>query len=377
MRKGRLHITTNGLSEIDSAHHPAVISAIGVHLGFDPSPLRKALVPTGEGEDPRFPELHRLIGLARKSWSEWGTRLVEEVRTLLDGGRLLPMSTTTEGALLELLQDHEVALVAKITGRVPPNYPRFDELVRKGLVQPNVKHRSLIDLSYRVGRGLEQLKAYQIRKTPPLAKIIEQAMSTELSDTDLASMDYAKRKAAVYMRRPAEGVTTEIQRILTEAEHSAIRGATEKAVEKRWGAGRLAQELRAVTKGPSLQNDFDRVARTELVFAHNHGAYEKLKTDARAAGEDDPWVFKMASPQSCKECRRIWGETGASKRYRLSTIEKREAGGGNFKKPRAAWGPTVGPIHPNCTCGPLQYWAEGLVESIDETVAEIMQHYRG
>ncbi len=129
-------------------------------------------------------------------------------------------------------------------------------------------------------------------------------------------------------------------------------------------------------QGTTLTNEIDRIVRTELAFSHSWGAYRALKSQAAEnLGQGDPYVYKFASPHACDECRRIWGEPHDPIRYRLSTIEAREAAGANFRLPRAQWGPVIGPVHPHCTEGPLQLWNEVLVSAINDAADEILKHF--
>ena len=373
-----LRVRTN-LRELEAEQIPAVISSLLEHAGCgcDHEHLAKAMLPAGgEGEDPRYSRLFKLIRHARRDWRTWGDQLVAEITRLLDAGKLLPMTSANEAVLLELLRDHELALVARITGRPPAPRRELERLKRKGLVTPEVEHTALLAVSYRIGRGLDMLEAHRINKAPPVSQTVGDALKVELTPRDREAMAYVQRRGAVFMRRPAANAVSEAQRVLSEAEYAPIRETLEEGVSRRWSRAKVARELQqAVVGNPSLTNDFDRVARTEMVFAHNHGAYMALKHQADGAGLEDPEVYKMVSPNACRECKRIWGPPGAPKRYRLSFIEQREAAGGNFRLKRAQWGPVIGPIHPNCTEGPLQIWHRDLHEAIEEAAAEVLEHW--
>jgi hypothetical protein len=168
------------------------------------------------------------------------------------------------------------------------------------------------------------------------------------------------------MRRPAQTATGGLLRTLTDREAIRIRQAIAGGLERKASPSELRSSLHeALTGSPSLQNDLDRVVRTELHFAQAHGGYVSLKTQAKDAGEDDPWVYKITSPRACAACRRIWGSNPRDPvKYRLSYIEGREAAGGNFGKKQKDWGPVIGPVHPNCAEGPLMTWHERLVPKI-------------
>jgi hypothetical protein len=156
-----------------------------------------------------------------------------------------------------------------------------------------------------------------------------------------------------------------------------IRSAVQRSIEGK-GSGSLERDLRAAVQGhPTLVNDMRRVARTELNNAQSHGAYVGLKDALAKQGEKDPDVFKFVSVHSCIDCRRIWGEPTQPRHYKLSHIEAREAAGGNFGLPRSEWGPCIGGIHPNCTEGPLMYYAPALTDAINRSAERFMKRYGG
>ena len=166
-----------------------------------------------------------------------------------------------------------------------------------------------------------------------------------------------------------------MDRQLSEAERWAVGTAVAEAIRTGQTQQRLARELRDVTRGTVLVNDMDRVARTELHFAHAHGAYVGLKEQARLVGDEDPLVYKLVGGDACEHCRRIWGPSGSPHTYRLSYIEQREASGGNFRLPSSEWGPVIGPVHPNCREAALLYFHPDIHDAIQEAAAELAEWY--
>lgn len=402
---GALHVRHN-LGALDSCDLPAVFAALGADLGLEAEPLRKAVGERGgEGPDPRYPELITLVRAARRDWDKSGAQLVERVQALLRAGKLLPMTAENEAALLELFRDHEVRVLARFAGYHGTDLPRYRRLVAAGLVDDTV-NASLVDVAYRLGRGLNALELHRVKpaEAPPLADVLRAALAVPLTERDRAAVEYARRHAAVYMRRPINQCHHGLQRALTDAELGAFRAATAAAVQGGRTGYQLQQALReaagdaaghpAVARARAtameqlepelvdemssrtLQNDMERVSRTELAFAFSSGAYEALRQQTAAAGIADPEVYKFVSPRACSDCRRIWGPPSRPKRYRLSYVEAREAAGGNFGKPRQDWGPTVGPVHPNCTEGPLAVYDEVLVGSINKAADEILAAFK-
>jgi hypothetical protein len=363
-----LHVQTN-LGRLDPCDLPAVFAALGQHVGLDGEALRKAAsTSAGEPPDPRYPALRVLIARAQADWARWGARLVSEVQKLVSTGKLLPMTPVNEALLRDLLEGHHLQIVASFTG-TSTHEERRKELVRRGLIEPQAGP-GLIETAWRLGRRLDMLVPHGVptQQAPPFDAILRAAASAPRPTAqDRAALAYVQRRAAIYMRRPAEAATSEVARLLNEEEYRVVRGATGRAVEQRMGSKRLERELaEALTGHPTLANDLERVARTELAFAHCQGAYEALKAQTAEAGHADPEVYKFVSPDACSDCRRIWGPPSAPHHFRLSFVEEREARGGNFRTPRKEWGPVIGPVHPNCTEGPLMYFDASLVDAINE-----------
>jgi len=209
------------------------------------------------------------------------------------------------------------------------------------------------------------------RAEPALEELVQQALKGPLTSQDHRALSYAQQRAAIYIRRPAAAVRAGLEARLNEEELGSFRSTIAGAVARKASRQSLASELREVIEGPTASNDMDRIARTEMAFAHSFGAYAALKDQARSAGIADPLVYKFVAPGACTDCKRIWGPPSDPIRYRLSYIEAREAAGGNFRRPRREWGPVVGPVHPNCTEGPLQYWSESLVDAINQAADEL------
>lgn len=357
----------------------------GPDCGCDLHTLAKAVGPLGEGsaegegEDPRFEALWRLVQAARRDWRRWGDRLVGEVTRRLQDGSLLPLTRENEEVLLELLRAHEDALVLRLAG-AGVGESRIQELVDQGLVHPDVRSRSYLERSYRVGRTLEQLAPVSVGKAgrETVAEVLKRAAGLALDQEDRQALSFVMRRGAQYMRSPADilvgDVTVQLarhERALNEAEISRVQGAVARGYAERKTVAQVARDLREAAEGTRLTNNMDRVARTELVYAHNHGAKQALKVAARQAGDDAPRVYKMISPFACQHCKRIWGLPGSPKVYTLAEVERNDAEGGNFGRRAADWRATTGPIHPNCTCGPLHYYHPTLTAAIQEASAEL------
>lgn len=374
---GAIRLRLAGFGGLDPCEYPAIVGALGAHLGLDADALRKAAsTATSEPPDPRFPALAKLVKLARSDWEAWGDALVDRVVDLYRTGSLVPMSEDAEWALRELFAAHEVAIVARIAGR-----GMTDDAVRllrdAGLMLP--AGPSMIELAWRLGRQVSSLKGPPglptlAEERAPIADTIRALLAGPMTDEDHAALGYIERRGAVYMRRPAQLTSQGISRVLSDEELAVVRGVI-KADPKGASWRRVAADLRSAARTTSLLNDFDRVAKTELHYAHAEGALRTLREEAALVGDKDPMVYKLAAPDACHDCRRIWGPMSDPKRYRLSEVVDRNGGAGNFGLPRAQWGPCVGPIHPNCTEGPLHLWHQDVHDLVQELAGQLRTRY--
>lgn len=380
-KDGALRLRLAGFDDLDRCEYPTVVAALGAHLGLDASGLRKAAGSApehGEPLDPRFPALGKLVDRARSDWDTWGGRLVDEVVELVRSGRLLPSTPEGERALRAIFRDHEVAIIARFTGAGAD----ASELVRLravGLLPE--RGFSFVELAWRLGRQVSSLRGppglpTSAEERRPLEETIRALVKRPLTPEDQHALGFVQRRAAVYMRRPAQQATASLSRVLSDEEYRLLRGGLVRAVEQRQGWRATASRLGDALKGnPTLINDLDRVAKTELHFAHAEGALKTLREDASELGEADPEVYKLVAPQACAACRRIWGPMSSPVRYRLSFVLSRNEGRGNFGLPQAEWGPCSGPIHPNCTEGPLHIWIPRLHGKVMALAATMAARY--
>lgn len=411
----RVQVRVGSRVEIDTdlRHAPShvqvgVLGALSAHLQVadEVGDLLKA----GKADtDPRYGVLEQLIQQARRDWSEFGEKLVDQVHDLLRSGTL---DADGERALEEIFRAHEAAIILRFAG-VGDSEAR-DRAIRNGYFKPGEVIWSHVDIAYRAARGLELLRASvqepdPVRQRAQIRNVIDAFARQPLTERDDIALTFARERAALKMRRPirqaADGIRElaipmkpprvyagtgprppgapdsgatpgvhAASRQLTREEYAKVRPAVERAVLERRTAGQLERDLRDAVAGTPLTNDMERVARTELRDAHAEGAYQTLKAETERLGLNDPEVYKITSPTACADCVRIWGR-GGSKRYRLSQVEAWEAQGGNVGKPHQQWGPTIGTVHPNCGCGPLLYFDASTHQAMLTAVDEIMADY--
>jgi hypothetical protein len=356
----------------------ATIDALSRHLACrgHHAPMRKA--GGSEQPDPRYAELAMLIEHARGDWEAWGAVLTQRVLDLLDAGKLLPLTEANEHLIRALFEDHQTALLVALQGDHGLDARRMGELQAAGLVSPQIAARGgYLSLAYRLGRGLDALKAHErplATRPATMAEVLRTALATHLTPEDTAAVAWARQRAGFLITRPVVTARGRVLVRLTDQEAGGIRAAVAAHLQGE-GGGNLKHDLAAALRGTDLQNDLDRIARTEMLFAHGYGAYQALKAKAAELGDDDPLVYRLASVNACTHCKRIWGPPTVPVVYRLSLIEAREAAGGNVGLPAAQWGPVIGPVHPNCACSPMALYRPEFKDAIGRVADDILKTF--
>lgn len=377
---------------------PDVFELIGNGLDLDGAVLAKAVRALPAPFDPRFPELKTLLKLARRSWEEYGAALVDEVRKLVDRGRLFPFHAEEQAELDRLFAAHGVALRLRLFG-VLPSPAELESAKAAGAIEGDpvaLAERSAVTLAYRAGKRWDQIAAAadapvapplpgdEVQPEPQLARVVRELVEVPLTARDRRALAYIQQRGAIYMRRPMATATGAVlgevadasgdMRRLFPSEEKKIRDAVEAQIKAGEGWRTLGAKIHDALEGsPTLINDVDRIARTELSFAHAHGAYTSLRERLAAADlpAEEQQVFKLTQPTACSDCMRIWGPHTDPKLYPLSEVEGASFAGGNFGKPRSQWGPTIGPTHPNCTEGPLQLYRPEIAAAVQSTLARL------
>ncbi len=212
--------------------------------------------------------------------------------------------------------------------------------------------------AYKFGQ-VQGWKQFQGDYTPPVIPVehIEAAYEKAIADglpemntIQKGSLDYIRSRGAQYIvglgNRVADDFTTlaiesegEIRKTLKadiaeEVATSTIRRETSR---------KLASRLGNATG--DWARDMDRIARTELVNAHQEGQVAAWEVPLKTGG------FRMAkrvAPGACSTCQKLYTNSDGSPK--IFTEEELRANGTNFKRKQKEWLPVIGSTHPNCAC---------------------------
>jgi hypothetical protein len=366
-----VRVTTN-LDDLSGPQAAHVLAQLAYQLDVLPD-LEKASRWKVRPMDPAHPELTTLLRLAEADWTRWGQQLIDEVAATAGNGWALDDPLAAE-RLAEVFRQHKVRILVRWSGNADL-VPKVPLAGRWG----TSLNASYIEVAWRLGRAWQPwVGPANAPKPAPragtFADLVTQAMELRLSEPEKQALAYAKTRAGIYMRRPLMLQQQAAHRGLMQPELQAMQRAISEGVLKRLPRQARKDAIRRELVGhPSLTNELDRVQRTEMAFAHNDGAAVALQAKAKSVGIKDPLVWKLVRGDACDDCKRIWGVGAKPRKYRMSEVRANDAAGGNFGRPRKAWVAVSGPIHPNCTEGPLQLFHPVIFRALMATVPEAFE----
>lgn len=212
----------------------------------------------------------------------------------------------------------------------------------------------ITDLAYQYGAILakpEQQKAARGMTADQFRAHLEKTRP-ELNPVERQAMAFARFNAAEHVRGMGDRISLEVGTMVRDADAEqrrrymgTIQRELEDKIDKRKTWRELASEIGHATGDWS--RDMQRVAATENQFAMQEGYAREL-----AQGRDpaEVRVFKRPSPDACPDCVRLHLTAGQGSAPRVFKLEELMANGTNVGRKRAAWKPTVGPVHPWCAC---------------------------
>lgn len=123
-------------------------------------------------------------------------------------------------------------------------------------------------------------------------------------------------------------------------------------VEVRKQTREMIRELANTYRAKEIARDAMRVVRTEIADARSRGSWS---VEGENKNEDD-LMFRQAGINACKWCIKVFvNPDGTPRLWKKSEIEEGD------KEPFGVMGvPRIGPLHPNCACGPWETYHKAL-----------------
>ena len=306
--------------------------------------------------DPALDVLWRHVG-------PWGTHWWIEVAPLLD--TLLAEGHGQDAEENWRLVAHVLHLAgqafqAHITGLMP-HAPHADlqRFWQDHLLPPHVEN----GIEQACLAGMDQQARSQLDKARPLRDA--------LTAIEQAAIRYAQRAAGAVLQPILAGVQARVMRRVLQEERQALQQRVPDAIAQRQSPRRLASLLAADIG--DWQRDLERVARTELAEAYNHGAMATLIAQHPSNQVRHPdgtlhpvaqsvpppvHIFRTPAHTACDHCRDLYVNTdGTPHLYALQEVLSNPS---NYGLLAHQWTAQVGVTHPNCLCSSWQTYIPAL-----------------
>ncbi|MEO8754300.1 MAG: hypothetical protein ABI624_16645, partial [Casimicrobiaceae bacterium] len=141
-----------------------------------------------------------------------------------------------------------------------------------------------------------------------------------------------------------------------EREIAPLRRIVAAAHEARQAARAAARELGKSQRAQGVFRDAERVARTEMAENSNRGNWNE--TSKR--WPPGQLLYRPTTSTPCRVCLHLFKmPDGMPRLYTREAVEAADALGINTG-PVKDWHLRIGPIHPQCCCGPWTAWQEAM-----------------
>ena len=225
------------------------------------------------------------------------------------------------------------------------------QLQAAGVVRESV--RNLVFDSALLGK-LTALLPPSARREVTYDTVLSAAEHLPMTPIEQAAVDYATDHAGEYIRGIGDMMVRDVSAITARASDAALRAVRENVVESISARETISElKTRLFDAIDNRTRDWQRVAHTEVNTAVQQGVYRTIR-EASDDGKEQV-VYKRPNPDACRHCKRLFLRSdGVTPRvFRMGDLTDSNVG-----LPAAAWGPTIGSVHPWCNCQ-LQVIPEG------------------
>lgn len=259
----------------------------------------------------------------------------------------------------EIYRNRFNSIIFKIAGPEALSHSDLQELINRGLIDPNDQSHGLISDAYHISR-IRGGDPFETRHKTSLPKFREEIkrLLPKLSQREQFALDHIKRSAGNFITKLRDNTLADIEgsirshnydernKMLTEV----IRPTIEEGIE---GAKVTVREVasRLRERTGDAYRDWKRVAVTELSNALNLGAADAIVSRNANKPMNEIYIYKLAHLDGalCEYCRKFYLESDGVT-PRVFTMAELASNGSNYGKKASEWQPTLGATHPNERC---------------------------
>jgi hypothetical protein len=165
------------------------------------------------------------------------------------------------------------------------------------------------------------------------------------TDIEKKMLDYATVNAGTHIRGVMDLTLRRATVAITSARGAALRAVQEGVVESIANRDTISElKTRLFDVIDDSARDWHRVAFTEMNNAVQNGVYDDLRE--KSDDGENQLVYKLPNPDACVHCKRVYLQPDGTPRiFRLKDLQESNVG-----SKAADWGPTIGSVHPWCSC---------------------------
>jgi hypothetical protein len=277
---------------------------------------------------------------------------------------MIPMGPVEVRQLRDTIERHWTALAIRTFGptAVGSSQDEIMQLVREGILDPSAI--SMIDPvqdAYLLGFFRRRFVEAGVDPSQISWQILHEYIEYRplpLTEMERGAIEAARQWAAQYcvglgnrIEEEVIGIVGAEDQALRARMASTIEDTTMEAIEQHQTVQELAAELASRTG--DWTRDWHRIAATELQRAQEFGAARDIEKEFGATAR----VSKIPNPDACEEC--IEAYIGSDGKPKVFTLDELIRNGTNRGRRKAAWLPTLDPLHPWCHCR-LVYVPQGF-----------------
>ena len=254
------------------------------------------------------------------------------------------ITSTQIDRIIKIIQEHMNVVGFLTTGSSTPS-PR---LVQKLGLPAAVTN--LVTTAYQYGK-LSVLKGKDLT-TLGVAEINRALQNITLTKAQQYSIEQVKIKAQQAINSLTQKIITGVTTVALNSDlkmWSVVQKVVSSALHKDTPRYQVIQQLRE--QSGDWKRDWHRVAQTEMWDAKLQGEAESILQGESPMSDDksDTLVYKRPAPDACAKCKQLYlEEDGVTPRvFKMSELL---SNGTNYGKRQSDWVPTLGVMHPNCSC---------------------------